>query len=141
MKHSAKKYDSVIVYTDGGARGNPGPAALGVAVYDSTGKLIDKHGKFLGEQTNNYAEYSALIFALEEARRLGAKRVTCRMDSELIVKQLAGEYRVRNAGLIPLFDEVKRLACNFEKISFSHVRREQNKVADKMVNLTLDREG
>ncbi|MFO0704461.1 MAG: ribonuclease HI family protein [Candidatus Andersenbacteria bacterium] len=135
------KYEHVITYTDGGARGNPGPAALGVAIYKPDGTLIGKHGKFLGEQTNNYAEYHAVIFALKEAKKLGAKKVTARMDSELIVKQLAGEYRVRNKGLLPLFEEVKKLACQFEQISFSHVRREQNKLADKMVNIILDRMG
>ncbi|MFH0830877.1 MAG: ribonuclease HI family protein [Parcubacteria group bacterium] len=134
-----KTHSSLVVYTDGGARGNPGPAALGVAIYSPAGQLIAKHGHYLGEQTNNYAEYSAVIYALKEAKRLGAKKVTCRLDSELVVRQLAGEYRVRNKGLIPLFDEVKRLACDFAEISFSHVRREQNKLADRMVNSILDR--
>lgn len=141
MTKSAKTHEHVITYTDGGARGNPGPAAAGIAIYQPDGTLIAKHGTFLGEQTNNYAEYHALIFALKEAKKLGAKKVTARMDSELIVKQLAGEYRVRNQGLIPLFAEVKKLACDFEQISFSHVRREQNKLADKMVNVILDRMG
>jgi len=140
-KANAKKYDAVVTFTDGGARGNPGPAALGVAIYEPNGTLISKHGEYLGEQTNNYAEYSALIYALKQAKKLGAQKVTCKMDSELIVKQLAGLYRVRNEGLIPLFAEVKKLACDFEEISFSHVRREQNKMADSMVNETLDRLG
>ncbi|MDP2587828.1 MAG: ribonuclease HI family protein [bacterium] len=134
-----KQYDEVVVFTDGGARGNPGPAALGVAIYEPNGTLIDTYGEYLGEQTNNYAEYSALVYALKQAKKLGAKKVTCKMDSELIVKQLAGEYRVRNEGLIPLFADVKKFACDFEEISFSHVRREYNKMADKMVNSILDR--
>jgi ribonuclease HI len=135
-----KKFSDIIVYTDGGSRGNPGPAALGVAILDADGELIAKHGRYLGEQTNNYAEYSAVIFALKEAKKMGAKHVTCYMDSELVVRQLAGAYRVKNAGLLPLFEEVKKLACDFEKITFSHVRREKNKIADSMVNVALDKE-
>jgi ribonuclease HI len=135
-----KKIEELIVYTDGGSRGNPGPAALGVAILDAKGEILAKHGHYLGEQTNNYAEYSAVIFALKEAKKMGARHVTCYMDSELVVRQLAGAYRVKNAGLLPLFDEVKKLACEFEKISFSHVRREKNKIADSMVNEALDRQ-
>ena len=133
-------HKKLIVYTDGGARGNPGPAALGVAIFGATGKLLAKHGHYLGEQTNNYAEYSALIFALKEAKRLGGQDVQCFLDSELIVRQMSGQYRVRNKALLPLFEEVKKLACNFKKITFQHVPREQNKVADEMVNATLDAE-
>jgi len=135
------KYEHVVTFTDGGARGNPGPSALGVAIYDEAGKLISKHGEYLGEQTNNYAEYSALIYALKEAKKLGAKKVTCKLDSELAVRQMNGQYRVKNEGLIPLFEQAKQLAATFEHITFSHVRREQNKMADKMVNVILDRMG
>ena len=135
---SKKTYQEVVVYTDGGARGNPGPAALGVAIYEPDGTLIDTYGEYLGEQTNNYAEYSALVYALEQAKKLGASNVTCKLDSELIVKQLAGQYRVKNKGLQPLYEQVKKLACAFDEISFSHVRRELNKVADGMVNVILD---
>lgn len=133
-------HKDLIVFTDGGSRGNPGPAALGVAIFDASNKLIAKHGHYLGEQTNNYAEYSGLIFALKEAKRLGGQSVKCFLDSELIVRQMSGQYRVRNKALMPLFDEVKRLAAAFEKITFQHVPREKNKVADEMVNAALDAE-
>ncbi len=140
LTHNKQTHKNLIVFTDGGSRGNPGPAALGVAIFDDTKKLIAKHGHYLGEQTNNYAEYSGLIFALKEARRLGGQNVQCFLDSELIVRQMSGQYRVRNQDLLPLFEEVKRLACDFQKITFQHVRREKNKVADEMVNAALDAE-
>lgn len=140
MIEDQKQFDTVVVYTDGGSRGNPGPAALGVAIYDDAGVLVSKHGEFLGEQTNNYAEYSALIYALEQAQKLGAKSVKAFLDSELVVRQLEGKYRVKHKGLIPLFEKVKQLANAFEKITYKHVRRENNKVADAMVNEALDRQ-
>lgn len=91
----------LIIYSDGGARGNPGPAALGVAIFNPAGKLLSKHGHYLGIKTNNFAEYSALIFALKEAHRLKAKSVKCYLDSELVVRQLLGHYRVKNQAYKP----------------------------------------
>ena len=126
------------VYTDGGARGNPGPSAAGVAFINPQGKVVKEISKYLGVQTNNYAEYTALLIALEEADKIKIKRLDCYLDSELIVRQMAGVYRVKNAGLKPIYEKVKKLACGFEWIRFSHVKREHNKIADSLVNKALD---
>lgn len=128
----------MCVYTDGGARGNPGPAALGVAFFNISGDLIAKFGKFLGSQTNNYAEYSAIIFALEQAKKMHIDELLCYLDSELVVRQLKGQYRVKNKGLQPLFRKVQMLAQDFKEISFEHVPRAKNKVADAVLNQVLD---
>lgn len=128
----------LIIYTDGGARGNPGPAALGVAMYDDTGKLFKKFGKYLGEKTNNEAEYEAIIAALEEALKLNVEQVEMRMDSELAMRQLNSIYRVKNHRLQELVLKVRNLETKFKKVSFKHVRREQNQLADKMVNEAID---
>lgn len=133
------KHAILTAFTDGGARGNPGPAALGVAIFDRQGAAVFTVGEYLGHQTNNYAEYSALVRALREAKRLGVRHLSCYLDSELIVKQMSGEYRVKNAALRTLFEQAKQLACDFEHVSFEHVRREKNKVADGLVNAALDR--
>jgi ribonuclease HI len=132
------KHDHVIIFTDGGSRGNPGPAALGFVITNPAGKDLVTRGEFLGETTNNVAEYTAVVHALREAQRLGARRVDCFMDSELVVRQLAGLYRVKNEKLKPLFEQVKTLACNFEQITFQHVPREKNSVADALLNEVLD---
>jgi ribonuclease HI len=126
------------IYTDGGARGNPGPAAIGVVVYDAKGKRVESVSKYLGEATNNQAEYRALITGAELAKKLGADEVDFYVDSELIVKQLAGEYRVKNAGLKPLFQELREAVCDLERATFQHVPREKNKEADRLVNRALD---
>lgn len=127
----------VTTYSDGGARGNPGPAALGAVVIESDGT---RHAikKYLGRTTNNSAEYQALIAALERARHLGAQTVTCYLDSELIVKQLHREYRVKDPQLGKHFLRVWNLAASFESISFHHIRREKNTEADALVNEALD---
>lgn len=132
-------YDKLDVYTDGGSRGNPGPAALGVAFYSKDGQIVAKFSEYLGEQTNNYAEYSAILFALKKAKEMGVRQLDCYMDSELAVKQIGGLYRVKSKGLRPIFDEVQRLACNFENVTFQHVRREKNTIADSLVNEALDK--
>lgn len=129
----------LIIHTDGGSRGNPGPSALGVYITDENGAVLKEHGRFLGTQTNNYAEYMAIIDALRHAKEFGADEVDMYMDSELAVKQLNGEYRVKNPGLAPLFLEVHNLKLGFRKVRFAHVRRERNKDADRLVNQTLDR--
>ncbi len=128
----------LIIYTDGGARGNPGPAALGVYITDENGVVLKEHSRYLGEQTNNYAEYMAIVDALTHAKELGAEEVAMRMDSELAVKQLNGEYKVKNAALGALFLQVHNLRLAFRKVTFTHVRREQNKHADRLVNHALD---
>lgn len=129
--------NTFITYTDGGARGNPGPGALGAVVIEPNGT---RHSikKYLGHITNNQAEYKALIAALERASHLGAKSVICYLDSELIVKQLNREYRVKDPDLGKLFLIVWNLASTFTSISFHHIRREKNKEADALVNAALD---
>jgi ribonuclease HI len=131
----------VIIYTDGGARGNPGPAAIGVVIGD-----IYHHGEYIGETTNNVAEYSALLHALKKAKSLykdslGSTELEIRMDSELIVKQMRGEYRVKNEGLRPLFLDIQKLIPEFHHVSFHHIPREKNKEADALVNKALDARG
>lgn len=128
----------LIIFTDGGARGNPGPAAAGIVIKDPQEKIVSSFGEYLGEMTNNQAEYRALIFALEKAKELGASELQCFADSELMVKQLNYEYKMRNADLAPLFLKIHNLITGFKKISFIHIPREKNKEADKLVNQILD---
>lgn len=129
----------VITYTDGGARGNPGPAAAGVVIKDEHGKNLTAFGRYLGETTNNQAEYQALILAMEHAKELGATEVHCFADSELMVKQLNHEYKVRDQSLAPLFLKVWNLSTGFKKVIYTHIPRERNKEADKLLNDTLDK--
>jgi ribonuclease HI len=130
------------IYTDGGARGNPGPAASGAVIKEmrdgKEGKIIAEVSRYLGETTNNQAEYTAIIIGLERARELGAEEVDVVMDSELAVRQLNGEYKVKNAELAKRYLEIWNLKNHFKKISFRHVRREKNKEADALVNKTID---
>jgi ribonuclease HI len=131
---------SVVVYTDGGARGNPGPAAAGVVI-QKDGETIATIGQFLGKTlTNNWAEYQALIIALQKLTSLGLtdETVEVRMDSELIVKQMRGEYRVKHADLKTLYLQVQELLDGLGTVRFVHIRREQNKEADALVNEALD---
>ncbi len=128
----------LVIYTDGGARGNPGPAGAGVAIMSPKGEVIATHKKYLGEATNNVAEYSAVVLALEKAKELGPETIDFYLDSELIVKQIKGEYKVKNVALGKLFVKVYNLKHNFKKVTFSHVRREKNKLADKLVNDAID---
>lgn len=129
---------NLTTYTDGGARGNPGPAALGVVVKKGE-KTVAAFGEYLGHTTNNVAEYTAVIRALETARELGGTDIECRMDSELVVKQMTGEYRVKNPGLAPLYLRIHNLKLGFKRVSFVHVRREFNKEADAQVNAAIDK--
>jgi len=124
------------LHTDGGARGNPGPAGIGVVLEFSDNKKLFK--KYIGEGTNNQAEYQALILGLEEAKKVGAEEVDCYLDSELVVKQLNREYKVKNEGLAPLFIKVYNLTQQFKKVKFIHVFREDNIEADKLVNEAMD---
>ena len=130
----------IIIFTDGGARGNPGPAGIGAVLYDSDKKVIAEISKYIGETTNNQAEYQALISALKKAKDLGGQELDIFLDSELVVKQLNREYKVKNKELAPLFLEVYNLSLNFSKITFTHVYREKNKEADRLVNEALDKE-
>lgn len=126
---------------DGGSRGNPGPSASGAVLFDEDENVIAEASRFLGTQTNNYAEYTAIIIGLELAMAHGVSDLVVRLDSELAVKQLRGEYRVRNEDLARLFVQVKALSRNFKSISFVHVRREYNRHADALVNKVLDEVG
>ncbi len=133
------KYNKLTIYTDGGARGNPGPAGMAVVIYDENGKLIGQHSKFIGRATNNQAEYKALIFGLEKAKNLRAKEARCFLDSELIARQLTGQYRVKDKDLKPLFAKILQLTNNFDSVTFRHISREENKLADKLVNLAINK--
>ncbi|MEK7073435.1 MAG: ribonuclease HI family protein [Patescibacteria group bacterium] len=130
-------HKKLITYTDGGARGNPGPSALGVVIKDETG-TIEAYGHYLGKQTNNIAEYSAVLSALERCKHLGAEEVEMRMDSELIVKQMTGVYRVKNPGLAQIYLKIHNVMTGFKKVTFHHVRREKNTEADEQVNKAID---
>ena len=128
----------LVVRTDGAARGNPGPSAAGVVVEDARGRALVKKGIILGRGTNNEAEYRALIAALEEAKALGGREVEARADSELVVKQVTGRYRVKAANLKPLHAKVRELLASFERYDVRHVPREENAEADRLANAALD---
>lgn len=128
----------VTVNVDGGARGNPGPAAIGVVLRDESGALLDEVGESIGEATNNVAEYKALLRGIELAGEHGADELRLIGDSELVVRQVEGRYKVKNAGIKPLHAEVKRALSSFDSWSIAHVRRAENADADRLVNEALD---
>mgnify|MGYP001569777796 CR=1 FL=1 len=128
----------LVAHIDGGARGNPGPAAYAAIVATPEGKPVKEISEFLGETTNNEAEYSGLLAALEYAVRHEARSLKVISDSELLVRQIRGEYKVKSDGLKPLFQQAKGLISRLESFSIAHVRREQNREADRLVNETLD---
>jgi ribonuclease HI len=123
---------------DGGSRGNPGPAAYGVLVRDPRGEIVARLKKYIGINTNNVAEYFGLIAALDYAQNHGIRALRVESDSELMVKQLRGQYKVKSAELKPLFERAKKMSQTFETFRISHVYREQNKEADSLVNQALD---
>jgi ribonuclease HI len=131
-----------MIFSDGGARGNPGPAAVAFVILSSEGKVLTKNSRFIGVHTNNQAEYEALIAALEAAIELHAEEVTCHLDSELVTKQVNGEYRVKNPELRKLWNKVRELNRHFKKVSFISVRRSNVYIqeADALVNEALDQE-
>jgi len=126
------------IFTDGAARGNPGPAGAGGVILDGDGKELGSVCRYLGEMTNNQAEYHALLLALKEALRLKIGRVAVFCDSELMVRQILGQYKVKNEGLQPLFQEAIKLSKEFASFNINHVMRERNKAADKLANLAID---
>jgi len=132
------RYEKLIIHTDGGARNNPGPAGIGAVIYDEKKNIVKEISEYIGEATNNQAEYKAVIRALEEAKKLGADELEFYLDSELVVRQLNREYKVKNKELAPLFMKVYNLSQGFKKISFQHVIRERNKEADALVNKAID---
>ncbi|MDQ6882897.1 MAG: ribonuclease HI family protein [Candidatus Dormibacteraeota bacterium] len=130
--------ESVVVHTDGASRGNPGPASIGVVIADEKGRVLLELGEALRPTTNNVAEYTAIIRALERAADLGARRVRAMMDSQLVVRQLNGKYRVKHAEMIPLYRRVLELIPKFEAVTFEHIPREENAEADRLANQALD---
>jgi len=128
----------IIIYTDGAARGNPGPAGAGAVLMGEDGDIISEVSRYLGKTTNNQAEYQALIIALEEARKIGAGVLTIYSDSELLVRQMKGDYLVRNDGLKPLFKLAKEKLKNFGKHTIEYLPRERNAHADRLANRAID---
>ena len=127
----------LIIYADGASRGNPGPAAIGAIIKDEQGKTITSISRRIDATTNNQAEYRAIIAALEEAIRLGAREVEVRSDSELVVKQINGRYRVKKTHLKPLYQQVKQLLGLLEGFTITHIPRKQNKEADMLASIAL----
>lgn len=130
----------ITVRFDGGSRGNPGPAAIGVVLEADDGTAVFSVGRPIGRATNNVAEYTALVAGLQEARRLGVRHVRVLGDSELVIKQILGEYRVKNEALKPLYEQAVTLLRGFERTEVGHNRRSHNSLADALANLAMDRE-
>jgi ribonuclease HI len=129
------------IWVDGACRGNPGPASIGALIAAPDGSVLKEISECLGVGTNNIAEYTALVRALEEAKALGVRRVEAHSDSQLLVRQMSGQYRVKHPGLRPLFARALALPKAFEHFSFTHVPREENREADRLANAALDRRG
>jgi len=131
--------ETLTLHFDGGSRGNPGPAGIGVVVAAEDGTPLVTLGRFIGRATNNVAEYRALITALEQAKNLGAKRIIIRGDSELVVKQMRGEYKVKHPDMKVLFAEAQSLLGEFEHAKIEHNLRHKNELADRLANMAMDR--
>lgn len=134
------EHTAIKLFTDGGSRGNPGPSASGYVLLDMDDNVIIKAGVYLGITTNNQAEYQALKLGLEEAQKLGIREVDVYMDSLLVINQMKGLFKVKNRDLWPIYEAIKQLATHFKKVTYTHVPREFNKLADAEVNSTLDAE-
>ncbi len=136
--------ERIIIYTDGGSRGNPGNSGIGVVIADENGNKIKEYSNFLGVKTNNEAEYEAAIFGLQKIKALLGKEkiksadIEVRMDSELVARQLGGIYKIENEKLTPLFLKIWNLKIDFGNISFKHIPREQNEEADRLANEAMD---
>jgi ribonuclease HI len=133
-----KKEKKLRIFIDGGSRGNPGHGACAAVFFGSDGAVLREEGKYLGRCTNNFAEYGGLRLALAAAARIGAEELEIFSDSELLVKQYSGEYRVKDAALSALMEEVRAAAARFKRVTLAHVPRERNKEADRLVNRILD---
>src|SRR3954462_8915419 len=131
--------ETLTLQFDGGSRGNPGPAGIGVVVRAADGTALVTLGRYIGKATNNVAEYRALITALEEAKKLGATKIKIRGDSELVVRQMTGVYRVKHPDLVPLHRQAKELLADFDDAKIEHNYREKNELADRLGNLAMDR--
>jgi len=137
-RHKQKNVTDLIIHTDGASRGNPGKAGIGVAIFDKDYRLIEEACKFIGESTNNVAEYQAMILAAQKAITYHARRVTFKTDSELLVRQLNGAYRVKNQNILPLYYELTILLGKIPEWKIQHVRREENVCADALANQGID---
>jgi ribonuclease HI len=135
------KPDTLIVYADGGARGNPGPAGYGVHIVDDQGTVLAEIAEGIGVATNNVAEYKGLLAALQWAADQGVTALRVRGDSLLLVQQMRGNYRVKNAGLLPLYRQARHLCARIGTVTFEHVPRERNKEADRLSNQGMDSNG
>ncbi|MCX6796506.1 MAG: ribonuclease HI family protein [Candidatus Falkowbacteria bacterium] len=133
------KYKKLIIHTDGGARGNPGPAGIGVVVYDEEKQVVAEISRYLGKTTNNQAEYQAVLAGIHKAKDLGATEVVFYLDSELVAKQLNREYKVKNKELAPWFVKIYNATLDFKKVIFKHIPRTENNLADKLANEAMDR--
>jgi ribonuclease HI len=133
--------EKLIIHTDGGARGNPGPAAVGAVLSDSSGRIIKKIKKYIGTATNNQAEYQAVYQALQAAKQTEYKVLEFYLDSELVVRQLKQEYKIKNEELARIFIKIWNLLQNFSQVTFTHIPREKNKLADQLVNQAIDEQG
>ncbi len=134
-------YDILHIYIDGASRGNPGPAGIGIVIVNESGVTIKNIDKSIGHATNNIAEYTALISGMEEAHGLGAKELIINTDSELVAKQLGGEYKVKSPALKDLHSKVVRLLNSFELVKINNIPREDNRAADKLANKAIDGAG
>lgn len=136
--------EKITIFTDGGSRGNPGPAAIGAYIIDSNGKVLKEVSETIGNATNNFAEYQAVMRGLQTVKDMYGKKTKemefeLKLDSELVKKQLSGEYQIKEPGLVPHFIEIHNLqVSHFQNLTFTHVRRELNKEADRLVNEALD---
>ncbi|HZA50291.1 MAG TPA: reverse transcriptase-like protein [Myxococcaceae bacterium] len=128
----------VRVYSDGAARGNPGPAGAGAVLVEPNGQVVERIGKFLGTQTNNFAEYMGLLLGLRRAKEMGVAEVEVYADSELMIRQLGGRYQVKSLSLRPLYEEALELLNGFSRVKLVHVPREMNSAADEMSNRAID---
>lgn len=146
MMETRQKRDleKIIIFTDGGSRGNPGPAGIGVVLTDEQGSVLKRYGEAIGEATNNDAEYRAVLFALQKVKALFGKekikkmRIEIRMDSELVARQLGGVYKIEEERLFSYFIKIWNARLDFGAVSFTHIPREKNKEADRLVNEALD---
>ena len=137
-RHKQKNVTDLIIHTDGASRGNPGKAGIGVAIFDKNYHLLEELCKFIGESTNNVAEYQAMILAAQKAVAYNARRVTFKTDSELLVRQLNGAYRVKSQNILPLYHELTILLGKIPEWKIQHVRREENVCADALANQGID---
>lgn len=132
------QFDELVIYTDGASRGNPGEGGAGIVLENIDGKVVTTVQRYLGLVTNNVAEYQALLIALETASEFNAKRIRLFLDSELVVKQIKGEYKVKNSNIKPLYEVIRATLSKFEAVEITHIPREKNKKADLLANAAID---